>query len=68
MPVAPPKQPPLVEGLDFYREANNIVFTPRFLLKRGYCCNSSCRHCPYRQNTASSLGIEITGMSGDDEP
>jgi len=25
-----------------------IVFTAAYLLKRGYCCNSNCRHCPYR--------------------
>jgi 2-iminoacetate synthase ThiH len=39
---------PLVEGEDFYREGAVIVFTARFHLKRGYCCESGCRHCPYR--------------------
>jgi uncharacterized protein DUF5522 len=37
----------LVEGEDFYREGPYIVFTAKFLLKRGYCCESGCRHCPY---------------------
>ena len=23
------------------------VFTAVFLARRGYCCNSGCRHCPY---------------------
>jgi hypothetical protein len=23
------------------------VFTAKFLLRRGYCCGSGCRHCPY---------------------
>lgn len=23
------------------------VFTAAFLADRGYCCESSCRHCPY---------------------
>lgn len=23
------------------------VLTAEFLLKRGYCCGSGCRHCPY---------------------
>jgi len=23
------------------------VFTAAFLLKKGYCCGSGCRHCPY---------------------
>jgi hypothetical protein len=24
------------------------VFTAEFLAKRGYCCESGCRHCPYQ--------------------
>jgi hypothetical protein len=38
---------PLVEGEDFYREGAALVFTARFLLRRGYCCENGCRHCPY---------------------
>jgi len=38
---------PLAPG-DFYYEGPWIVFTASYLLKRGYCCNSNCRHCPYR--------------------
>jgi hypothetical protein len=37
----------LVEGEDYYLENGNWVFTAKFLLKRGYCCRSGCRHCPY---------------------
>ncbi len=37
----------LVEGADFYREGAFVVFTEAFLLRRGYCCESGCRHCPY---------------------
>ncbi len=33
---------------DFYYEGPWLVFTAAYLLKRGYCCNSNCRHCPYR--------------------
>lgn len=33
---------------DFYlSEEGYKVFTAQFLLKRGYCCESGCRHCPY---------------------
>jgi hypothetical protein len=46
MNVEPNKQP-LVEGEDFYREGACVVFTARFLLRRGYCCENGCRHCPY---------------------
>jgi hypothetical protein len=37
----------LVEGLDYYIEKGLYVFTEHYLLKRGYCCQSGCRHCPY---------------------
>jgi hypothetical protein len=37
----------LQEGLDYYVEHGLLVFTAAFLLKRGYCCESGCRHCPY---------------------
>jgi hypothetical protein len=36
-----------VEGEDFYREGAYVVFTARYHLRRGYCCGSGCRHCPY---------------------
>ena len=38
----------LVEGEDFYREGAFVVFTARYHLRRGHCCESGCRHCPYR--------------------
>ena len=41
----------LAEGLDYYLENGLLVFTARFLLKRGYCCDSGCRHCPYDKNS-----------------
>lgn len=37
----------LQEGLDYYVEEGLFVFTATFLRKRGYCCESGCRHCPY---------------------
>jgi hypothetical protein len=38
---------PLEPG-DYYYEGPYMVFTAAYHLKRGYCCNSGCRHCPYR--------------------
>tara|TARA_S200000501_G_scaffold376323_1_gene430918 strand:- start:4827 stop:4985 length:159 start_codon:yes stop_codon:yes gene_type:complete len=36
---------------EYYMTPNGyIVFTEKYLLKRGYCCNSQCRHCPYKKN------------------
>ena len=37
----------LDEDEDFYWEGDFIVFTRVYHLKRGYCCGSGCRHCPY---------------------
>jgi hypothetical protein len=39
-------QPPL-EPEDYYLEGPNLVFTAAYHLKRGSCCGSHCRHCPY---------------------
>lgn len=38
----------LQEGLDYYLENGLFVFTAAFLLRRDYCCDSGCRHCPYQ--------------------
>jgi len=37
----------LVEGEDYYWEGAAMVFTACFHLRRGRCCESGCRHCPY---------------------
>jgi len=39
----PPSEPE-----DCYYENGLIVFTASYHLKRGFCCNSGCRHCPFR--------------------
>ena len=33
---------------DFYWEKGYKVMTKKYHLKRGHCCNSGCRHCPYK--------------------
>ncbi len=36
---------------DFYKSPEGyIVFTEKYHLKRGYCCKSGCKHCPYGYN------------------
>jgi hypothetical protein len=39
--------PALVEGEDYYWEGSAMVFTAAYLRRRGFCCESGCRHCPY---------------------
>ncbi len=42
-----PKKAELQEGIDYYIENGFWVFTAVYHLKRGYCCQNGCRHCPY---------------------
>jgi Family of unknown function (DUF5522) len=38
----------LIENEDFYyNEQGYKVFTEKYHLKRGYCCQNGCKHCPY---------------------
>jgi iron complex transport system substrate-binding protein len=37
----------LNENTDYYLENGAFVFTADYLKRRGYCCGSGCRHCPY---------------------
>jgi iron complex transport system substrate-binding protein len=37
----------LDEDNDYYIERGAMVFTASYLKRRGYCCGSGCRHCPY---------------------
>jgi hypothetical protein len=46
-PHSEPQAEKFVEGLDYYFEDGLFVLTEHYLLKRGYCCQNGCRHCPY---------------------
>lgn len=38
---------------DYYLSPEGyIIFTEAYHLKRGYCCNSNCLHCPWKQKKA----------------
>lgn len=51
------QQPVLLEGVDYYIEKGRWVFTERYLLDRGDCCGSGCRHCPYRHRNVRGKGV-----------
>jgi hypothetical protein len=51
LPSSTSSSPALVEGEDYYIERGMVVFTARYHLKRGSCCGSGCRHCPYDKDT-----------------
>ena len=43
-----------IEKLDkneyYYSDKKYIIFTEKYHLKRGYCCNNNCKHCPYKKS------------------
>lgn len=41
---------PIEEGDFYWSEEGYRVFTKQYHIKRGYCCESGCRHCPYGYN------------------
>jgi hypothetical protein len=47
-----PKAPPALEPEDYYYDGPYLVFTAAYHLKRGSCCGSGCRHCPWREKPA----------------
>ena len=46
--LRPPAPTPELTAEDFYTDDRGfMVFTAVYHRKRGFCCNSGCRHCPY---------------------
>jgi len=41
-----------------------FVMTSDYLLRRGECCNSPCRHCPYKTGGASAAGAPADSTVG----
>jgi hypothetical protein len=37
----------LTQKSDYYIEDGKYVFTEQFHIKRGHCCGSGCRNCPF---------------------
>ncbi len=38
---------PKLLSTDFYYDKNQMVFTEQYHIRRGVCCGSGCRHCPF---------------------
>jgi hypothetical protein len=43
----PTQKEMFIEGLHFYKEGGNWVFTEMYHILRGHCCKNGCRHCAY---------------------
>ena len=71
MPESPgvqkPEPRPLVEGEDFYREGPYVVFTAAYHLRRGSCCGSGCRHCPWRGSGGTVSGETVSSETSSGE-
>ena len=52
----------LVEGEDYYLDHGLMVLTARYHLRRGYCCEQGCRHCPYEDSAEGN-----TDAKSDDQ-
>ena len=35
------------KDVDFYWDNGNMVMTEEYHIKRGSCCGSGCKHCPF---------------------
>ncbi len=62
---------PLREGIDYTIENGLYVFTAEYLRRRGNCCRSGCRHCPYGFTTTQvdsvNDGTEAPTDASDEE-
>jgi len=45
------------KGKDYYLENGSIIYTESYLINRGTCCGSNCRHCPF--DPTASKGNKI---------
>ena len=47
-----------IEELDkedyYYSEEGYIIFTEKYHLKRGSCCNNNCKHCPFKKKNKNN--------------
>ena len=53
----------LVENEDYYLDHGLMVLTARYHLRRGYCCEQGCRHCPYEDSPGRNTDAETDGTT-----
>lgn len=55
------------DGDCYCNEQGYVIFTSKYLLKRGECCGNGCKHCPYNYiNVAEPLRSKL--LAGDRPP
>ncbi len=55
-----------IEHIDYTIENGNYVFSTWYHLKRGTCCGSGCRNCPYPNSPKSSSNSASNATTGLD--
>ena len=55
------EEAPLVENEDYYLDRGLMVLTARYHLRRGYCCEQGCRHCPYTEVPKENTQTDVDG-------
>ena len=57
----------ILRSEDYYIDVDTgkIILTGEFLMKRGYCCNSRCRHCPYKKGAVEAVNAFESEVSSD---
>ncbi len=46
-----------IAGRDYTQEGPYDVMSREFLISRGFCCNSGCRNCPYKNGNENKIKI-----------
>jgi iron complex transport system substrate-binding protein len=58
-------RPECLQSTDFYLENGLVVFTEAYHLRRGHCCGSGCRHCPYPPKTTPKRIVCLSAEAAD---
>jgi hypothetical protein len=51
---------------DYYLEGGLLVLTEQYHRKRGTCCGSGCRHCPYDHVAVPKRAAESADATSDE--
>jgi hypothetical protein len=54
----------MLDDGDYYLEGGLLVLTEQYHRKRGTCCGSGCRHCPYDHIAVPKRDLESMAPSG----
>ena len=49
-----------IEGEDYYLEDGRVIFTKKYLEKRGPCCGGQCINCPYDEREKGNTSLRAS--------